>query len=106
MLHKYCRLLFFVCKIGDFIIAGLVCLQKNCLHLLTRDIFSNSVSKTKYMAVHYIVYSISISPTKLSPTLQEKHNHVQVTPNFIPYTLCSTQQKNNVNLLARKLIIK
>jgi hypothetical protein len=42
MLDKYCRLLFFPCKIGDFKIAGFVCLQKKvCLPSLLRPIFGD-----------------------------------------------------------------
>jgi len=52
MLHKYCRLLFFPCKIGDFKIAGFVCLPS-----LLRPIFGNFFNytlNTNWMAVHVL----------------------------------------------------
>jgi len=39
MLHKYCRLLFFSRKIGDFKVTGLVCLLKKFVYLLSYNLF-------------------------------------------------------------------
>ncbi len=62
MFYKYCRLQFFPCKIGDFIIAGFVCLKKRvCLPFPLRPIFSdffNYALKTKQMSVN-ILHSVS-----------------------------------------------
>ena len=54
---KNCRLLFFDCKIGNFKIAGLVCLQKNCLHFLLWQICSIMHCKlNRWHWKYYIVY--------------------------------------------------
>ena len=60
--HKHCRLLFFTCKIGDFKIAGLVCLQKRVC-LLSPKMYFFVIFKimhwklARWQCTYYIVYS-------------------------------------------------